>query len=134
MHGHGMMKFCLFSAEFDKFSSAGVFRFASEAFYDVTHFISDVLVVRIADIMILHSQGEWFKNKFQGRGKYQWPTGAHYVGDWVENKYVFFLEPLFGLFEFHVYRMHGTGVYTDGEGRQWNGKFHNGSGPGLIHV
>ena len=32
-------------------------------------------------------QGEWYKNKFQGRGKYTWPSRAHYVGDWVDNKY-----------------------------------------------
>jgi hypothetical protein len=31
-------------------------------------------------------QGEWYKNKFQGRGKYTWPSRAHYVGDWVDNK------------------------------------------------
>lgn len=47
------------------------------------------------------------------QGKYQWPDGRYYEGDFANST------------------PHGQGTYTDQEGRSWSGKFHNGSGPGL---
>jgi hypothetical protein len=53
---------------------------------------------------------------YSGQGQYRWPDGSVYVGQWAENK------------------MHGDGKYTDSAGREWHGKFYNGSGPGLISI
>jgi len=53
---------------------------------------------------------------YQGKGTYTFADGTKYVGEWVENK------------------MHGDGVFTDKSGREWKGKFYNGSGPGLISM
>mmetsp|Transcript_26174 Transcript_26174/g.86089 ORF Transcript_26174/g.86089 Transcript_26174/m.86089 type:complete len:108 (-) Transcript_26174:163-486(-) len=58
-------------------------------------------------------QGDWVDNEFHGQGKYQWSTGAYYMGAWEKN------------------RMHGQGTFVDDTGREWKGKFFNGQGPGL---
>lgn len=35
----------------------------------------------------LYVQGEWVNNKYEGFGKYTWPTGTSYEGQWVDNVY-----------------------------------------------
>eukprot|EP00659_Diplonema_papillatum_P005842 gene5842-8947_t len=55
--------------------------------------------------------GVWARNKYEGKGKYTWPDGSFYDGSWRA-----------GL-------MHGEGVYRDASGKNWHGRFYNGSGP-----
>uniref|UniRef100_A0A6U4VGE9 MORN repeat-containing protein 5 n=2 Tax=Hemiselmis andersenii TaxID=464988 RepID=A0A6U4VGE9_HEMAN len=57
--------------------------------------------------------GEWADSKFHGQGKYQWKNGAYYIGAWENNQ------------------MHGDGTFVDASAREWKGKFYNGQGPGL---
>jgi hypothetical protein len=57
--------------------------------------------------------GSIVDNAFDGRGVFTWPDGSSYDGQWRYN------------------RMHGEGAYCDAEGRLWNGRFYNGTGPGL---
>jgi hypothetical protein len=52
----------------------------------------------------------------QGHGKYTWPDGRMYEGEWQQNK------------------MHGAGKYTDANGHKWAGQFFNGAGPGLTYI
>lgn len=42
-----------------------------------------------------------------GRGTYQWPSGASYIGDWYENK------------------MHGVGAFLASSGDRYQGVFQN---------
>ncbi|KAL7699022.1 hypothetical protein N2W54_002507 [Lotmaria passim] len=53
---------------------------------------------------------------FSGQGTYRWRDGAVYAGQWRAN------------------RMHGEGVYTDAEGHIWEGRYYNGTGPGLMRL
>eukprot|EP00960_Hanusia_phi_P046331 757755-Hanusia_phi.AAC.3 len=32
-------------------------------------------------------QGDWVENQFHGQGKYQWATGAYYMGAWEKNRF-----------------------------------------------
>ena len=57
--------------------------------------------------------GSFHENAFDGSGTYRWPDGSWYTGQWRAN------------------RMHGEGIYGDSEGRQFEGRFYNGTGPGL---
>lgn len=36
---------------------------------------------------LLLAQGEWVANKYEGGGKYTWPQGTSYQGQWVDNVY-----------------------------------------------
>lgn len=33
-------------------------------------------------------KGEWVHNKYEGVGKYTWPNGTSYEGQWIDNVYV----------------------------------------------
>lgn len=59
-------------------------------------------------------QGDFEHNVMQGRGKYTWPDGCEYDGEW------------------HAGLMHGEGRFTDSSARTWHGRFANGAGPGLV--
>lgn len=58
-------------------------------------------------------KGSFIDNQFDGRGVFTWTNGCRYEGQWRANK------------------MHGEGSFTDVAGQVWNGKFYNGTGPGL---
>ncbi|RNF08189.1 central apparatus associated protein C1a-18 [Trypanosoma rangeli] len=58
-------------------------------------------------------RGQFAHGMFEGTGTYIWASGSSYEGAWRAN------------------RMHGLGTYTDVNGKVWNGKFYNGTGPGL---
>lgn len=61
-------------------------------------------------------QGNWKNSQYDGYGVYKWVDGSSYTGQWEENN------------------MHGVGEYVDKNGVPWEGKFRNGSGPGLIQA
>lgn len=60
-------------------------------------------------------KGQWSRNKYNGNGRYTWPDGKVYEGAFVDNV------------------MHGDGSIHDNHGRSWSGKFSQGSGPGLTY-
>lgn len=45
-------------------------------------------------------QGTWLGGSYNGHGKYVWPDGRSYEGEWQDNK------------------MHGTGTYIDLNGHR----------------
>jgi hypothetical protein len=77
-------------------------------------------------------EGEWFEDKIQGYGVYNYLTGAVYDGEWHAGKHhghgtYYFPNgaKYIGHWENHL--MHGKGVYTDTNGLIWEGVFINGS-------
>jgi hypothetical protein len=52
--------------------------------------------------------------KYSGLGRYTFPDGSYYEGEFVENK------------------MHGDGCFVDTQNEAWRGKFYNNNGPGLV--
>mmetsp|Transcript_26172 Transcript_26172/g.86081 ORF Transcript_26172/g.86081 Transcript_26172/m.86081 type:complete len:105 (-) Transcript_26172:452-766(-) len=63
MHGHGENRGK--SIAVLRNVCAGVFKFMDGSKYD----------------------GDWVDNEFHGQGKYQWSTGAYYMGAWEKNRF-----------------------------------------------
>ncbi|CAM9546050.1 unnamed protein product [Heterosigma akashiwo] len=53
-------------------------------------------------------EGDFQASLFHGEGTYTWQDGSTYTGGWRENK------------------MHGNGCLIDADGIQWKGQFYNG--------
>jgi hypothetical protein len=75
-------------------------------------------------IMRVHGEGWWSGcsvpsphslpgSKRQGQGECRWADGSSYVGEWDQNV------------------MHGVGVWTDGQGKRYEGSFDHGKRSGF---
>ena len=83
-------------------------------------------------------EGEWVDDAMQGRGTFQYASGAKYEGEFLGNGYHghgIFTFPDGAVYtgSFQDNQMHGQGTFKDVHGVEWNGKFYNGTGPGLAH-
>lgn len=83
------------------------------------------------DLPVESYEGDWFEDKMQGFGIYNYPDGSVYHGEWKQNKH-----SGQGVFEFangtkysgewadHL--MNGPGEFTDHLGRTWKGEYRKG--------
>ncbi|KAK3087614.1 hypothetical protein FSP39_008381, partial [Pinctada imbricata] len=81
-------------------------------------------------------EGEWSKDKMNGKGKLSHPSGAVYEGQFVNNqfhgngKYTWPNQSCYEG-EFCENKLEGTGQFTDTEGQVWTGTFRYKAAPGL---
>ena len=63
--------------------------------------------------------GEWKDNKMNGKGKYTWPNGSEYVGEYVND-----VKQGYGIYknEGIVYEGNWVNGFKHGKGRQTDGK------------
>lgn len=88
-------------------------------------------------------KGEFANNMFHGYGKYTWPDGSFYEGNFNENKWVrkwnpnifkccFVIWMVFIVcFYFVFHRLEGQGTFTDVHSQVWYGNFTHKAAPGL---
>ncbi|KAM6984750.1 MORN repeat-containing protein 2-like [Aplochiton taeniatus] len=81
--------------------------------------------------------GKWHDDKMNGRGRLEHPSGAVYEGEFKDNMYhgssgtYTFPDGTKYTGSFNKNRLEGEGEFTDRQGLDWTGTFHNKAAPGL---